>query len=238
MKYDEDYYRRNSQDVDRPALGFYFRIWKRYFSRGRVLEFGCGLGFLARRLSSIAQTYVYEANIYAREEIVKNAPKVEVLDSLDSLPDNYLNSIISLHVMEHILDNDLIIIGQEFSRILCPGGRILIVVPDLGGEARKCKNGNWLGYKDPSHINLKSNYEWTLFFERTWCFNVVHAGADGYYDFPYAKKLSYLLTKDSWRFIKTIVQFMSGRLLLPIGDGEACVFILEKADKKIVNNAL
>ncbi len=227
MEFDKDYYNFNSQDSDRPALGFYFRVWKKFCQIGPVLEFGCGVGHLARRLSSRSTTFGFEINPYAIEKLSINAPSVKVVGGLDYLPDSILDSIVSLHVLEHIGDEELIAIGKQFSRILKPQGRALVVVPDLGGRASKFKKGRWLGFKDPTHINLKTASEWERLFSTEWGFNVVRSAADGYYDFPYESSVFRRVLWDGARLFRTGLQFITGTLLLRCGDGEAAIFILE-----------
>lgn len=230
MKFDKSYYQFNSQDLDRPALGWYFRLWKRFCIRGPVLEFGCGVGHLARRLSTCASTYGLEINEYAFSQIKNVAPRVEIISSLSELPAASLGSIVALHVLEHISDSELKTIGSEFKRLLISKGRILLVVPDVGGEAERLKQKQWMGYTDPTHINLKSAAQWKSFFENDWSVNVVKMNADGYYDFPYVKIPSSKMFGEFGRLLRTAIQFTFAALLLPPGDGEACVFILEKRE--------
>jgi len=228
MEFDEKYYVFNSQNSDRAALQFYYRLWKRYCGAGVVLEFGCGVGHLARRLSRTAKTYGFEINPYAIKNISINAPNVEMIASLNDLPDSSLDSIISLHVLEHINDIDLKIIGENFSRILKPGGRLLIVVPDLGGKAKLLKGNQWLGFKDPTHINLKNAFDWKVFFVDNFKFTILNMGSDGYYDFPYSRSGMFNIG-DLFRLIRTGIQFLAGFMMLSPGDGEACIFIMENS---------
>ena len=224
MKFDENYYKNNTQDKDRPALWMYKRLWSRYCSNGPVLDFGCGVGHLSRRLSNHAQVYGLEINPFAKQQILLNAPTVRVLSSLDEIPDSTLSSIISLHVLEHISDQDLDNIGTHFNRILKSGGRSIFVMPDLNGKASLIKKDKWLALYDPTHINLKSAEDWYKYFEEKWGMKVIRNAADGYYDFPY-ERWNLL---DIFRLVRTGIQFVLGRLILKHGDGEAVIFVLEK----------
>ncbi|MGE4687636.1 class I SAM-dependent methyltransferase [Yersinia enterocolitica] len=228
MEYNKDYYASNAQDIDRPALGFYTRIWQRYCQKGPVLEFGCGVGYFARRLSKITTVYGLEINPHAIEKIKINAPSVQLVPDLDHVKTGSIASIVSLHVLEHIPDAELRDIGISFSRVLSPGGRLLIVVPDKTGKANLIKGDTWMGFRDPTHINLKGNEAWSRWFREEWGFSVVACHADGYYDYPYQSTIWGRFTKDGSRLIRTGIQFLLGRLILPAGDGEAAIFILEK----------
>lgn len=228
MKYDENYYSFNSQDKDRPALNFYYRLWKRFCGEVPTLEFGCGVGYLARRLSRSARVYGVEINPYALDKLRHNAPKVIAISDLDALEDDSLGAIISLHVLEHIPDDQLEELGRKFIKKLRPKGRAIFVMPDLMGEASKMKRDAWMGLKDPTHINLKSADDWYRLFSKNWGFKVIKYGADGYYDYPYGSTITSRFFGDLLKIFKTGLQFILGNLILRPGDGEAVIFVLEK----------
>lgn len=223
MDYDESYYRANAQDGDRPALLMYERFWRRYLGNGPVLEYGCGVGYFAKRLARHTKVFGLEANPFAISRIQEIAPEVEVLTTTSSLSDHSVASVVALHVFEHILDADLAIIGDELRRILRPGGRILAVMPDLHGQGHTLKAAHWSAFKDSTHINLKAGEVWRRMFEEQWEFAVVKSFSDGYYDFPYGSWCG-----DAFRAGRTLAQFVLARPLLNRGDGENVVFILEK----------
>ena len=228
IEYDKSYYSNNSQDRNRPALYFYERFWKKYICFPPVLDFGCGVGFFANRLTRHAEVFGFEINPFALYSLSKNAPKVKLINNIDQLSDESLGSIVALHVLEHIDDNELEYLGENFHRLLKKGGRMLVVIPDLSGSAHKLKKGNWSAYKDETHINLKSASEWKRYFERRWRFIVKICFSDGFYDFPYGKSLFGILFGDIWRALKTFIQFILARPILAVGDGENVIFMLEK----------
>lgn len=228
MYYDKYYYQRNSQDGDRPALWMYERFWRRYLGKGPVLEFGCGVGHFARRLSVYTKVFGLEVNQFALEQIKNTAPEVQVLSTTTILPNESIGSIVALHVFEHILDDALAPIGLEISRVLKPGGRILAVMPDLDGLAHARKGAKWSAFSDSTHVNLKGASAWHRFFEDEWKLDVVQSFADGYYDFPYGTSLLRSAPVDIFRASRTLVQFLLARPLLRQGDGENVVFLLQK----------
>lgn len=228
MQFDEKYYEGNAQDKDRPALWFYERIWRRYCGAGPVLEFGCGVGYLARRLCRHTDVFGYEINPYAQDNFRINAPNAQLIQNLEAIPDKSLGSIVALHVLEHIPDGDLVSIGEQFYRMLRDDGRLLLVMPDRAGRAHELKGSQWLAYTDKTHVNLKTADEWRGFFENKWGFKVIRCSADGYYDFPYKKSIFGRFLGDGVRAARTMVQFFLARLMLPVGDGEAVIFLLEK----------
>lgn len=228
MSYDESYYQANAQNSDCPALWMYERFWRRYLGQGPVLEFGCGLGYFARRLARHTKVYGLEVNPFALRQLQVIAPDLQLIATTASLADRSLGSVTALHVFEHIVDDDLASIGAELTRILKPGGRILAVMPDLDGRAHAFKGDAWSAYSDPTHINLKGAGEWRRLFETRWKLDVVACFADGYYAFPYGSSRVSSLAGDALRAARTLTQFVAARPLLRQGDGENVIFILEK----------
>ncbi|MGR3504309.1 MAG: class I SAM-dependent methyltransferase [Paracoccaceae bacterium] len=228
MSYNEKYYQLNSQDRDRPALRMYERLWLRYLGAGPALEFGCGVGYFADRISKHTRVFGLEINEFALAQISQNAPEVEGLSTTSDLPKGSIGSIVALHVFEHIPDDQLVSIGIELNRILKPSGRLMAVMPDLEGRAHTLKGLEWSAFTDTTHVNLKSAEEWERLFSEQWGFKVVKSFADGYYDFPYGTNRVLSLVPDSIRAIKTLIQFFVARPILRAGDGENVVFVLEK----------
>lgn len=226
--YDDSYYHGNQQDRDRPALKFYERLVRRYFPSGPVLDFGCGMGHLLKRLSHDRVADGVEASEWAAAASRQNCPHSKVYPSLDEiLPVSY-SGIVSIHVVEHINDDGLDAVMLQFKRILRPGGRILIVTPDATGWASRVKGGNWLALTDPTHINLKGHAAWrTLFL--AYGFDVLKEAADGLYDFPYPPRKSKFMDI-GMRGWPTVAQFVVGRLLLEVGTGESAIFLLRRRD--------
>lgn len=228
MIYDVNYYQTNGQDRDRPALLMYERLWRRYLAKGPVLEFGCGLGYFARRLARYTKVFGLETNPFALKRLQELAPEVQAVTTTETLPNHSIGSVTALHVFEHITDDDLVRIGAEFSRLLQPSGRILAVMPDLDGRAHALKGSSWSAFSDPTHINLKGAEDWRRLFEKQWSVDVVECFADGYYDFPYGSSRIRSAPGDAFRAARTLIQFLAARPLLRHGDGENVVFILEK----------
>ena len=93
----------------------------------RVLEIGCGRGFLTRAVRQIAPATV---GVDVNPEAVANAvtPGMRVMDAQHlAFADAHFDKIYSFHVIEHILNLEAALI--EMDRVLKPGGRILLVYP-------------------------------------------------------------------------------------------------------------
>lgn len=220
----EKYYDANGQAADRPALVLYERLAKRYFPRGTVLDFGCGTGPMLRRLSRYFEVIGVESSKWARGQAHNLTGKPIYLDMTDISEDS-LTGIISLHVIEHIDDKNLKEVLSQWKRLLRKDGRLIIATPDATGYAAVRKKKSWIALTDPTHINLKGSCEWRGFFENEG-FDVIKEGADGLWDFPY----NYRLLGKAEVFLKgwpTLIQFLCGRMLLPTGSGESCLFVLK-----------
>lgn len=93
----------------------------------RVLEIGCGRGFLTREVRQIAPATV---GVDVNPEAVANAvaPGLRVMDAQHlAFADAHFDKIYSFHVVEHILNLEAALL--EMDRVLKPGGKILLVYP-------------------------------------------------------------------------------------------------------------
>lgn len=96
-----------------------------------ILVDGCGVGMYAsqfrRRYSATVEAFDIEADrvIIAQEDtphaIVAAAEQIPY-------PSNFFDAVLSHEVLEHVLDDRLAV--QEMVRVLKPGGRIVIFVPN------------------------------------------------------------------------------------------------------------
>lgn len=93
----------------------------------RVLEIGCGRGFLTRRIQRIAPA---TTGIDLNPQAIANAV-ADDLRNMDAralaFPDAVFDKIYSFHAIEHI--TDLPRAFAEMDRVLKPGGRVLLVYP-------------------------------------------------------------------------------------------------------------
>jgi len=90
----------------------------------RVLDFGCGGGFLLKALTCKKRIGV-EVNPAAVEMARKNG--IEVYSRVADVPDNYVDVIISDNALEHTLQ-PLEELKQLYSKLV-PGGKIIFTVP-------------------------------------------------------------------------------------------------------------
>jgi SAM-dependent methyltransferase len=95
--------------------------------RDRILEIGCGRGFLTREVRRVAPaTTGIDVNPEAVSHSVTRGLRVMDARHL-SFSDFAFDKIYSFHVIEHIVD--LALAFSEMDRVLAPGGRVLLVYP-------------------------------------------------------------------------------------------------------------
>ena len=98
-----------------------------------------------------------------------------------------------------------------------------MVMPDPAGRARKLAGSDWVGYADPTHINLKPHVQWREVLVAHG-FAVCREGTDGLWNVPYRRLPK--LVDAGLHAVPALAQFLAGRLLLPPGSGESSVFVV------------
>jgi SAM-dependent methyltransferase len=224
--YDAAYYDGNGQAGDRPALRWYVRMVARYIGRGPYLDFGCGTGHLVRRLGELPGTTSagFEISPYSASMARRTAPGREIYTATDDIPAAHFGGLTAIHVLEHLDDTTADAVLACWRRVLLPGGRALVVMPDPAGRGRALAGPNWMGYQDPTHINLKPHAEWRAFVEARG-FRVLREGSDGLWNAPYGTLPK--LVDAGLHSGPSLAQFLAGRLFLKPGTGESSVFVLE-----------
>lgn len=223
-EFNETYYRKIRQVADRPALRYYARLARCFFRRGRILDFGCGTGHFLKRLRTHFQVDGFDISEFARTSSLRLVPDAGFFSSLEDIPSSLYAGITSLHVLEHATDTELEEILKTWRRALLPDGKIICVIPDIDGKGHRIKGKGWVGFRDPSHINLKDRETWKGLFSANG-FAIERTGADGLWDFPYSQGLPRLLDA-AVHSTFSVIQFLSGVLLLAEGAGESSIFIL------------
>jgi 2-polyprenyl-3-methyl-5-hydroxy-6-metoxy-1,4-benzoquinol methylase len=212
-----------------------YTFWTNFFDKygvksGRVLEVGCGLGFLGQLL---AERYEYhgidisdEAVEFARTKL--NLANVEVGDANYLLfEDTTFDSVFCFDVVEHLANPDLFI--SEAYRVLKPGGLAIISTPNPNSLGNRLKNKEGplvpAMYRDATHVSLFSLDEWKNRFE-TAGFQIFKSGTDSVWDLPYSNTIPLLLQKlvlvPFNRFFMRYIGYAGW------GIGENCMLVVRK----------
>ena len=154
-RYGADYYRQNGQAGDRPALRWYARLVRRYCGPGPYLDFGCGTGHLLRRLAAHGSAAGLEVSAWSVAAARATAPGARVYDDPDALPDAGFGALVAVHVLEHLDDDAVAAALATWRRVLVPGGRALVATPDPAGRGHAISGARWIGFADPTHVNLR-----------------------------------------------------------------------------------
>lgn len=104
-------------------------------SGGRLLDVGCGDGtftiLLGTKFREIHGIDVQESYLMQFRQTVQNDARFSVsnMSASDmSFPDNHFDTLVTIETLEHV--PDLIGAASEMSRVLKPGGELLITVPN------------------------------------------------------------------------------------------------------------
>jgi len=195
---------------------------------GRVLEIGCGMGHLLEWLSGRYQVVGCDINPWALEQARRNVPQGNFLllsgNEPYAFPEAAFSIVIAKHVVEHLCNPDQAI--AEMSRVLEPGGLLILVTPNLSSLMRQRKKANWIGYKDPTHISLKPPEEW-LASLRLHGLRPRRVFSDGFWDAPYLPLIPTRLQKLLFGAPGGL-QAILGWSIIPLHMGESLIVLADK----------
>lgn len=126
-------------------------------NKGTLLEIGCGSGAFLARMRELGWDVVgvepdADAVTVARRSFGLNIYH-GALQNID-FHDNNFDAIIMHHVIEHL--SDPIDTLQECHRVLKPGGRLIIVTPNIRSIGHRLFKETWRGLEVPRHLFLFS----------------------------------------------------------------------------------
>jgi SAM-dependent methyltransferase len=226
-RFGADYYRENGQAGDRPALRWYARLVRRYCGPGPYLDYGCGTGHLLRRLTAQGAASGLEVSAWSVAAARTTAPGATVYSHPDDLPAAAFGVLVAVHVLEHLDDDAVAAALRTWRRVLVPRGRALVATPDPAGRGHAIAGRRWVGYADPTHVNLKPHAQWRELLIAHG-FAVLREASDGLWNVPYGRVLG---PRDVARAAPAFAQYVAGRLVLPPGSGESSVFVVERSGK-------
>ena len=239
-RFNEEYF--SSAAYSSVSFERYSQYWwsNRYYAKlvrkhgpnfGRVLEIGCGLGHLLNWMVDQYDIYGTDINPWALFEASKNVPQGKFLllsaDELGAFPDEVFQIVIAKHVVEHLSDPESAI--TEISRVLAPGGLLLLATPNVDSIARSVKKNKWIGYQDPTHISLWSPDKWL----NSLSVNQLHPRkvySDGFWDAPYITWLPTSIQKVLFG-APGGMQAVFGWSVIPLRMGESLIVLAEKNER-------
>jgi len=134
---------------------------------GKILDIGCGLGYLLSSFSDKWEKYGFEISEFALTYIKNNFPEVDLINDIDlenSDPpkhhqENY-DVILCYHVIEHIRNPRAFI--KNLTKLLKIDGTLIIGTPNIGSSMAKIFKGNFRLLGDDGHIGLFNDQTMTL----------------------------------------------------------------------------
>jgi len=132
-------------------------LWLKAQERGRLLDIGCGNGQFLSRMRELGWEVVGVEPDPEAVHIAKEQFGLEVFEgSLEQveLPQNSFDAITMNHVIEHVPDP----IGAlaKCHRLLKPGGKLVIVTPNIQSLGSHLFGRYWRGWEVPRHLFLFS----------------------------------------------------------------------------------
>ncbi|MBI5815595.1 MAG: class I SAM-dependent methyltransferase [Nitrospinae bacterium] len=102
---------------------------------GKLLDIGCGVGYLTRALGGGYRTVGLEYDFESLKVNVQNGMAMAVRGGAWELPikSGSLDAVLCSEVFEHMPDGKDLELAREIARVLRPGGRAYVTVPALEG---------------------------------------------------------------------------------------------------------
>lgn len=235
--FDETYF--HTGPYARVSYARYSQYWwsNRYYAilalrhgpkSGRVLEVGCGLGHLLTWFGKHYEVFGTDINTSALGEARQNVPhgqfSLQSTEDLSSFSQDEFQIVIAKHVVEHLQQPEKAI--SEMGRVLAPGGLLVLATPNLDSPMRKWKEEKWIGYQDPTHINLKIPAEWLAMLEK-YRIKPFKVFSDGFWDAPYLPVIPARLQKLFFGAPGGL-QAILGWSIIPVRMGESLIVLAKK----------
>ncbi len=121
---------------------------------GRILDVGCGMGFLLSGIDDEWEKHGVEISAYAAQEAQKYGTVFCGSLKEAGYETDYFDVVVLYHVIEHLKEpvKEL----REVYRVLKPGGKIIVGTPDFACGLAKRFGVNFRLFHDKTHISLFS----------------------------------------------------------------------------------
>ncbi|MCE0761771.1 class I SAM-dependent methyltransferase [Pseudonocardia kujensis] len=206
------------RERDRAPLRWYVRLVLRYAGRGPYLE-AAGDGRLLRRLAEYGPASGVASSPAIAARVRAEAPGCPVLP-LAEVPSGSFRCLVAINALGRTDDperdrSDV----REWRRVLVPGGRAVVLVPDAAGRGARLAGE----VEADAGSSGRSHADWLRLFADAGL-SVHREGSDGLSRGPYGRIPTWL----DPRTLPARVQQRFGSLFLNPGEGENSVFVLER----------
>jgi len=122
---------------------------------GRMLDVGCGLGFLLSGVAAEWERHGVEVSAFAAEHASHYGNIFHGGLEDAGYPDEHFDLVVIYHVIEHVRNPQALL--KEIRRILKPDGWLILGTPDFDSGAARRFGNNYRMLHDITHISLFSN---------------------------------------------------------------------------------
>jgi 2-polyprenyl-3-methyl-5-hydroxy-6-metoxy-1,4-benzoquinol methylase len=137
---------------------------ERYTSKGKLLDYGCGVGLFMQFAQSRGwQSYGMEPNESARKQAQENHANL-VWKSLEEIEKKKFDAITLFHVLEHIPDLNKTLKGLR--KKLQKEGIMLVALPNTDAPDAEQYREYWAAWDVPRHLYHFNSYTATLLFKK------------------------------------------------------------------------
>jgi ubiquinone/menaquinone biosynthesis C-methylase UbiE len=187
----ENLYRRLAYDIWRRELKRFGR--RQSQDSLKIADVGCGPGFL---LACISKWFPMAelTGIDQSDELLRVArSRCKALrtlrgDASSALPlqERSVDVVFALHVVEHLVEPTKFL--KEAYRVLRAGGMLVVATPNLEGLGAKLMKQRWIGYSDPTHVQLHGPQFWQELLQEAG-FDIANDGTTGLSGIPWLAKM-------------------------------------------------
>lgn len=135
---------------------------------GRLLDVGCGSGETLRRMAGLGWDVTGVEPDPTAAEAARSIGRMAVVDG-DLLAARFPHSVFDAVVMRHVIEHlhDPLATLRECQRVLKPGGRLVVVTPNIRSWGHRVFREAWRGLEPPRHLHLFSPLALTTSVELT-----------------------------------------------------------------------
>lgn len=124
--------------------------WLPLLRAGRVLDVGCGSGAFLARMRALGWDVAGVEPDPAAAAAAKRVHGVDVEGTVDGFAGRQFDAITMHHVIEHLPDPQADV--TALAARLAPGGRLVIVTPNIRSAGRRLFGAHWVHWDPPRHL--------------------------------------------------------------------------------------